>query len=150
MGEVSARVDAVPADAPSGAGVAPRWRILMVDDCADDAELARLALVEAGIDADCRCVEGELALVQALASFAPQLVLSDRSLPGFSGQRALQLVRELAPLARFVFVSGTPEDPEAMRLAVPAADAWLCKDDLAPLPALVRRLLAGQAGGDGP
>ena len=122
---------------------APRWQILVVEDSADDAELIRLELVQAGIDADCRCVDSELQLLQALASFVPNLVLSDMNMPGFSGTRAFELVHAHAPEAHFVFLSGAPLDDETALQLGPAADAWLLKDDLAQLPALVRRLLAG-------
>ena len=121
----------------------PRWQILVVEDSADDAELIRLELVQAGIDADCHLVDSELQLLQALATFAPHLVLSDMNMPGFSGTRAFELVHAHAPEARFVFLSGAPLDDETALQIGPAADAWLLKDDLAQLPALVLRLLAG-------
>jgi CheY-like chemotaxis protein len=121
----------------------PRWQILIVEDSADDAELIRLELLQAGIDADCHCVDSELQLMQALASFVPHLVLSDMNMPGFSGPRAFELVHAHAPEAHFVFLSGAPLDDETALQLGPAADAWLLKDDLAQLPALVRRLLEG-------
>jgi len=134
-------VENLPVDA-AAAGWLPRWQILIVEDSADDAELIKLELAQAGIDADCQCVDSELQLLQALASFAPQLVLSDMNMPGFSGARAFELVHAHAPGARFVFLSGVPIDDETALQVGPAADAWLLKDDLAQLPALLRRLLA--------
>ena len=122
---------------------APRWQILIVEDSADDAELIRLELEQAGIEADCCCVDSELQLMQALASFVPHLVLSDMNMPGFSGPRAFELVHAHAPEAHFVFLSGAPLDDETALQLGPAADAWLLKEDLAQLPALVRRLLEG-------
>lgn len=126
---------------PATAGWLPRWQVLVVEDSPDDAELIRLALADSGLDVECRCVDSELQLLQALAAFAPQLVLSDMNMPGFSGPRAFELVHAHAPGARFVFLSGAPLDDEIALQAGPAADAWLLKDDLAQLPALVRRLL---------
>lgn len=125
------------------ASAAPRWRILIVEDSDDDAELVSIELAEAGMHADCRRVDNEAALLQALQSFAPQLVLSDCNLPGFSGQRAMELVRAHAPLVPFAFLSGVDDHGDPALQATPAADAWLLKDDLAQLPALVRRLLIG-------
>jgi len=121
----------------------PKWRILVVEDSADDAELIRLELAQSGMDVEHHCVDSELQLLQALASFAPHLVLSDMNMPGFSGPRAFELVHAHAPGTRFVFLSGAPLDDETALQTGPAADAWLLKDDLAQLPALVRRLLAG-------
>ena len=99
-----------------------------------DAELAMIELRGAGIDAECRRVDREDALIEALAGFAPQLVLSDLNLPGFSGQRAFEIVRERAPRARFVFLTGSIDGHKAL----PAADGVVLKDHLQALPGLVR------------
>ena len=122
--------------------IASCWRILLVDDSADDAELVGIELTQAGIEADLRCIDSEESLRAALQDFAPQLVLSDMRMPGFSGLRAIELVRELAPGTPFVFLSGdSAEDPRG-REAMPAPDARLSKDDLDRLPELVRGFLA--------
>ena len=130
------------------AAIDARWRILLVDDCADDAELIGIELAHAGIDADLLHVDSEEKLLDALQAFAPQLVLSDMRMPGFSGQRAIELVREHAPGAWFVFLSGDAVDHSGGGDAraenpLPTPDAWLCKDDLDRLPELVRGLLGG-------
>ena len=116
---------------------ASRWRILLVDDSADDAELATIELRSAGLDFECRRVDQEASLLQALADFAPQLVLSDLNMPGFCGRHAFALVREHAPQVRFVFLTGAVEE----NAGLPAADAVLLKHELHALPGLVRRLL---------
>ena len=116
----------------------PGWRVLLVDDCVDDAELAMIQLRGAGLDVECRHVDGEASLLRALADFDPQLVLSDLNMPGFSGQHAFEIVREHAPQARFVFLTGAID----ANAALPAADAVLLKHELHSLPALVRSLLA--------
>lgn len=119
-----------------------RWRILLVDDSDDDAELVGIELIQAGIDADLRCIDSEPALRDALDAFEPQLVLSDMRMPGFSGLRAIELVRELAPGTPFVFLSGDSAEDPRVREATPAPDARLSKDDLDRLPELVRGFLA--------
>lgn len=118
-----------------------RWRILLVDDSDDDAELVAIELAQAGIDADLRCVDSEVLLLDALAKFAPQLVLSDMRMPGFSGLRAIELVRAHSPGAWFVFLSGDGGETPQVDAGQPAPDARLSKDDLDRLPALVRGLL---------
>ena len=120
---------------------APRWRILLVDDSEDDAELVGIELAQSGIDADLRCVDSEVTLLDALATFAPQLVLSDMRMPGFSGLRAIELVREHAPAAWFVCLSGAGGVERHGAAGLPAPDARWSKDDLDRLPALVRGLL---------
>ncbi len=120
-----------------------RWRILLVDDSADDAELIGIELTQGGIDAELRCVDSEVRLLEALALFKPDLVLSDMNMPGFSGLRAIELVREQAPGTCFVFLSGDPGEDLRGFEGLPAPDARLSKDDLRRLPALVRGVLGG-------
>lgn len=124
--------------ASGGPSVRP-WRVLLVDDCPDDAELAIIELRGAGIEVDCRRVDSEAALLAALDAAAPQLVLSDLNMPGFDGRRALAIVRARAPSARFVFLTGALADDTGL----PEADGVLYKHALHELPALVRSLLGG-------
>lgn len=114
------------------------WRVLLVDDSRDDAELAELALRDGGLDVACRRVYSADGVRDALANFAPQIVLSDVNIPGFSGAEALALVRAHDAALPFVFLTGSLYSPDA---ELPPADGLLLKDDLARLPALLRRLL---------
>lgn len=116
----------MPADQP--------LRVLVVDDSDDDAELVRFALVDAGVDADCRRVFDEAGLRHALAEFRPQVVLSDINIPGFDGARALRLTGELAPGTRTVCITGGLIGDHCP----PQADAMLLKDEFDRLAPLLR------------
>lgn len=122
------------------AGAKP-WRVLLVDDSRDDAELAELALRDAGLDVHCIRVYSAAGVHEALAGFAPQVVLSDVNIPGFSGTEALAMVRAHDPALPFVFLTGSLYSPDSQP---PPADGLLLKDDLVQLPGLLRRLLPGQ------
>lgn len=113
------------------------WRVLLVDDSVDDAELAEYALRKGGLVVECRRACTAAGVEQALREFAPQVVVSDVNLPGFSGAEALAAVRAHDPALPFVFLTGgmAPDDTP------PPADGLLLKDDLDALPALLRRLL---------
>ena len=126
-----------PDAAPDAASHAAAWRVLLVDDSQDDAELAEYALRKAGLAVECRRVGSAAGLAQALRAFAPQVVVSDVNLPGFSGAEALALTRAFDPRLPFVFLTGgtAPDD------APPAAEGLLLKDDMDALPPLLRRLL---------
>lgn len=115
-----------------------RLRVLIVDDSRDDAELTELALRDAGMAIDCRCVHGEPGLRAALDAFAPQIVLSDVNLPGFSGQQALQMTRAHCPGVPVVFLTGSMIDAPGESL--PVGDGLVYKDQLERLPDVVRRL----------
>ncbi|TWI06863.1 response regulator [Aerolutibacter ruishenii] len=113
-------------------------RVLVIDDSADDVELMRFALEDGGLAVECLRVFTEVALREALAGFAASVVLSDLNIPGFSGQRALEVVREAAPGLPFVFVTGWLGETSTLE----SADALVQKDQLERLPALLGRLLA--------
>lgn len=115
------------------------WHVLIVDDSSDDAELAEIALREGGLKVRCQRVYTADDLAGALVSFAPQLVLCDMNLPGFSGAEALAQVRAHNPALPVILLTGALEAPEPL----PQADGLLLKDRLMQLPTLVRPLLAG-------
>ncbi|HRN60900.1 MAG TPA: response regulator [Luteimonas sp.] len=132
----------MPAPAGGGGATAPvAWRVLLVEDSRDDAELLEYALRMGGVAVECRRVSTADALREALPEFMPQAVVSDVNLPGFSGAEALALVRTHDPALPFVFLTGAllPGDD-----GPPEADGLLLKDALDELPALLRRLLAGE------
>ncbi|MGO1541071.1 MAG: response regulator [Luteimonas sp.] len=115
------------------------YRVLLIEDSRDDAELIEIALREDGPAVECRRAWSADTVRDALQALAPQVVLSDLNLPGFSGLEALEQVRAHDPGLPFVLLTGSA--PMALPDPPPGADAVLSKDDLHKLPALVRRLL---------
>jgi len=118
-----------------------RVRILLLEDVADDAELALLELGRSGLHADQRVVENRKSFVDALREFAPDVILSDFSMPGFDGMAALALVREICPDTPFIFVSGTIGEEFAVRALKSGATDYVMKTNLVRLPAAVERAL---------
>lgn len=115
------------------------YRVLLIEDSRDDAELIEITLREDGPPVECRRAWSAGTVHEALEALAPQLVLSDLNLPGFSGIEALEQVRAHDPALPFVLLTGSA--PMALPDPPPDADAVLSKDELHKLPALVRRLL---------
>lgn len=116
-------------------------RILQVEDCAEDAELQAIQLVDAGLEAEFVRVECEAGLLEALASQHFDLVLSDLSLPGFGGYDALRIVRERDPVLPFVFVSGTIGEESAVQALQKGANDYILKHSPARMPAAVARAI---------
>ncbi|TQT99909.1 hybrid sensor histidine kinase/response regulator, partial [Xanthomonas perforans] len=79
---------------PHEGGNLEQLKILLVEDSPEDAELLSDQLLEAGLDAAFERVDSEPSLRAALDDFQPDIVLSDLSMPGFSGHQALRLVRQ--------------------------------------------------------
>jgi two-component system cell cycle sensor histidine kinase/response regulator CckA len=107
-------------------------RVLLVEDCAADAELILDALRRAGIDPQCETVETEREYLAHLSSDL-DVILADYSLPGFDGLRALELARELRPDVPFIIVSGTMGEDNAVAAMKKGASDYLLKDRLARL-----------------
>lgn len=119
-------------------------RIVLVEDCRDDAELTAIALADAGLDVQCDCVDSEVSLDRALRSATPDLVISDLNLPGFDVSRALKMVRTLAPGVPFMVLSGMVHDDHRIFGDAAPPDAQAEKDAPGRMVELVRSLLDGR------
>jgi diguanylate cyclase (GGDEF)-like protein len=118
------------------------FRILLVEDVAYDAELVIHQLQRAGLHFDWRRVETEDALRSHLTEFAPDIILSDFTLPQFDGISALNIAREMAPMAPFIFVSGTIGEERAIDALHAGAADYVLKNNPLRLAPAVRRALA--------
>ena len=116
----------------------PALRMLLVEDCTDDADLLRFQLEDAGLSFDMRCASSERMLRETLETFQPTVAVSDLNLPGYSGLAALSLLHERLPTLPLVLLTGADDAP-----APPVPATVLGKSELHRLPAL----LAGIQGG---
>jgi signal transduction histidine kinase len=116
-------------------------RILHVEDSEFDAELISTQLLDAGLEAEFLRVDSGEELRRVIAEYAPDLVLSDLSMPGFDGHEALRIVREVMPMVPFIFVSGTMGEETAVQALREGADDYILKDKTARLPAAVARAI---------
>ena len=116
-------------------------KVLLVEDSPEDVTLALRAL--RGLDRPLRSeiVASEQALRHALRDFAPDIVLSDFSMPGFSGQEALRIVHDFDPELPFIFVSGTIGEELAIEAMQRGAADYVLKDNLRRLQPAVERAL---------
>jgi diguanylate cyclase (GGDEF)-like protein len=86
-------------------------------------------------------VETEAALRESLCDFKPGLIISDFSLPHFSGLDALSIARAEAPEIPFIFVSGTIGEERAIEALKHGAVDYILKSNLMRLGPAVRRAL---------
>ncbi|MEO8010419.1 MAG: response regulator, partial [Dokdonella sp.] len=119
----------------------PELRVLVVEDDALDAELVASELESDGLSFESRVVDDEGGYREALATFKPHIVISDVSMPGFSGYRALEILREKSPSTPFLFVSGTIGEETAIEALKRGATDYVLKGRLARLSSAVRRAL---------
>jgi DNA-binding NtrC family response regulator len=128
-----------PPDVPPGH--AESARILIVEDTAWDAELAQRLLSGAGLTFSALVVETRASFIEQLGSFHPDVILSDYSLPGFSGTEALQIAQERCPEIPFICWSGILGDEAAVELIKQGATDYILKDRPARLPSAVARAI---------
>ena len=116
-------------------------RALLVEDSLQDAELLIHALTSGGYDVTCERVETADALRAALARGGWDIVLSDYSLPTFSGPEALRVTQDMQCDLPFIIVSGTIGEETAVSALKAGAHDFLIKGRLARLgPAIEREL----------
>jgi diguanylate cyclase (GGDEF)-like protein len=121
--------------------VKTKLQLVMVEDSDADAELVARNLIKGGADAAIHRVETEPDFVQALQWMAPDVILSDFSLPQFDGLRALDIAVVHAPDTPFIFVSGTIGEESAIDALRRGATDYVLKSNLSRLPAAVERAL---------
>jgi signal transduction histidine kinase len=119
----------------------PIIRVLQVEDNPLDAELVLAELDGDGIGHDSLLVDDEQQYVAALRDFKPHIILSDLSLPGFSGQRALELLRQHDEDLPFIFVSATLGEDAAIEALRNGATDYILKQNPVRLASAVRRAL---------
>jgi len=117
----------------------PQLKILMVEDSAQDAEIAFRELKRAGLEFEFRRVETEKDLRRECDDFVPDIVLSDFAMPHFDGLSALRVVRGMRPDLPFIFVSGTIGEETAIESLRGGATDYVLKTNLSRLPSAVRR-----------
>ncbi len=114
-------------------------RVLLVEDEPLDAELIIDQLVADGLAIETRVVDDEDGFREALGAFDADIIISDLSMPGFSGYRALEILREQDQQMPFIFVSGTIGEEAAIKALKSGATDYLLKGRLARLESAVGR-----------
>jgi PAS domain S-box-containing protein len=117
-------------------------RILHVEDVAADSQLVAEVLDSQGLVCEIERVDREAALRAALLERGFDIVISDYSLPGWSGMDALRMVNELRPGLPFVFVSGSIGEDAAIDMLRRGATDYVLKERLTRLAPAIQRALA--------
>jgi diguanylate cyclase (GGDEF)-like protein len=116
-------------------------RLLIVEDSEDDARLLVREVRHGGFEPAWERVETATALGDALDRQPWDIVISDFTIPGFSGTEALALLRARDPDLPFIFVSGTIGEDVAVGAMKAGAHDYIMKGNLRRLvPAIEREL----------
>jgi PAS domain S-box-containing protein len=112
--------------------------ILIVEDSPSDADLIVAELRRAGFEPKWKCVETEPAFLAELKNL-PDIILSDYSMPRFSGLRAVELLRKSGLNIPFILISGTVGEEIAVEAMRHGATDYLLKDRIARLGMAVKQ-----------
>src|SRR6266571_3870019 len=116
-------------------------RVLMVEDVADDAALIERELRRAGITGAARRVDSERGYREALQTFAPDIILTDHSLPTFGAADALRIALLAAPDTPVIVVTGSLDEETAAEYIKAGAADYVVKHHLERVgPAVLRAL----------
>ncbi|HWH73117.1 MAG TPA: response regulator [Methylibium sp.] len=130
---------------PAPLAVPSQLRVLHVEDNPIDHLTTVALLRQGGIDADALRVESEAEYRAALRE-PWDVVLCDYNLPGFSGLKALEILRESGRLLPFVLISGEIGEQVAVQAMLNGANDYLLKDKLARLvPAVLHAMESVEA-----
>ena len=117
-------------------------RVLVVEDRAEDAELALRELRRAELECQAQRVDSAAAFRLALTELQPDVVLADYTVPGFGGMAALEILQQEAPGTPLIIVTGSLDEETAAECIKAGAADYVLKTNLIRLPSAVRSALA--------
>lgn len=114
--------------------------LLILEDCPADAELILETLRTSGLDPQWQRVDTEKDYLASLDP-APDLILSDFSMPQFDARRAIRILKERGLDVPFIVVSGCIGEEMAVQCIKDGAIDYLLKDRLGRLGSAVTQAL---------
>jgi two-component system, cell cycle sensor histidine kinase and response regulator CckA len=114
---------------------------LIIEDSEDDCALLLRTRRQSGYELFHMRVDTAEALQNVLCERQWDFIISDFSMPGFSGISALKMVREKDSNVPFIFVSGTIGEDVAVEAMRTGAQDYVLKGNLARLLPAIRREL---------
>lgn len=120
-------------------------RILVVDDCEDDAALLYAELTARGARIDYRRVDTAQTLEEALLAEAWDLIICDHNMPCLDSQGALEVFRRSGKDIPFIIYSGAISDATALSAMGRGVCDYIHKGNFAHLVPVIERELRGAA-----
>lgn len=115
-------------------------RVLLVEDSEDDALLVLLQLKRGGYQVEHRRVDTAEDMRAALQQ-PWDVVISDYTMPRFSGEAALEIYCQQGLLCPFIVVTGTIGEESAVALMKKGVSDFVLKTNLPRLPGVIEREL---------
>jgi len=113
----------------------------MLEDSEWDAGLIQREIKKAGIDFEAKVVNTKIDYEDAVLNFAPDVIVSDHSLPEFSSLEAFQIYKEAKLNIPFILVTGTVSEEFAVSALKQGIDDYVLKSNLIRLPSSILHAL---------
>jgi PAS domain S-box-containing protein len=115
--------------------------ILLLEDNLHDRELLEKTLINEGLDCQIIHAKSKAEFQAALEQSDYDLIISDFTLPAYSGIAALTVSKELQPDTPFIFVAGTIGEEKVVESLKAGATDYVLKNHLNQLGPAIRRAL---------
>lgn len=115
--------------------------ILLLEDNGNDVLFLRRTLSSGGLEPVLHHVDSGRKFEEALRTSAPDLIISDFSLPSYDGKTALAAAQSLRPGTPFIFYSGTIGEEAAIEALKCGATDYVLKDKPKRLISAIERAL---------
>ena len=116
-------------------------KILHLEDNLRDSDLVQLYLKKEKLNFEYFFADNEHDFKDHLENQKIDIILSDYNLPGYSGAKALTLIRNNFPYIPFVFVSGALGEDAAIESLLNGATDYVLKNKLEKLGPAIKRAL---------
>lgn len=113
-------------------------KILILEDVSTDADLIERELKKAELSYESKRVETKEDFVCQLEEFEPDVILSDYSLPQFTGMEALKLAKKKSLNVPFIIVTGSMNEEVAVECMKAGAWDYVTKEHLLRLAPAVK------------
>lgn len=109
-------------------------RILLVEDSPTDAELAQREIQRSLQQCMFECADSETSYTSLLASFQPDIIISDYGMPDFDGMMVITHAIEHAPLTPVIVLTGSINEATAAECMKAGATDYVTKEMIERLP----------------
>lgn len=116
-------------------------KILHLEDVEFDADLVSRVIKKANINAEIQVVDNKEAYVASLIEFAPDVILSDHTLPSMNSKEALSIFLQSGLKIPFILVTATISEEYAVSVIKAGANDYILKDHLEKLPEAIENAL---------
>ncbi len=108
-------------------------RILLLEDLKSDADVISLKLRKLRWPHEIKHVTNKVDFIAQLDQYQPHVILSDYSLPQYTGMQALEYTRSIDPFIPFIICTGSLNEEIAVACIKAGADDYVLKDSMGRL-----------------